>query len=395
MRASTLLPADVLRVGSIGLRSRRGRAVLSALGIAIGIAAMVSVLGISASSRAELLSELDRLGTNLLTVGPGQTLGGDSAILPIEAPDMVGRVGPVEAVSAVSQLDVAVRRSDRIDEAETSGIALRPARTDLLATLAGTMRAGRFLDAATAQGPAVVLGAIAAQRLGVDLEAGPVRVDIGGEPFTVIGVLEELPLAPELDRAALIGWPVAEASFAFDGAPTTIYVRAATDAVEDVRAVLGATANPERPEEVAVSRPSDAVAARAATSTAFTALLLGLGSVALLVGGVGIANVMVIAVLERRSEIGLRRALGATRRHIGVQFLTEALLLSALGGVGGVVLGVAATAGYSATRSWAVVVPPTGIAGGVAAAVLAGAVAGSYPALRAARLSPTDALRSP
>lgn len=392
--ASTLLPADLVRVGSIGLRTRRLRAALSGLGIAIGIAAMVAVLGISASSRADLLAQLDRLGTNLLTVSPGQTLSGETATLPTEAPSMIARVGPVQHVSAIGKIRGTVRRTDRIPAAETSGIAIYAAQTDLVSTLSGAMRTGSFLNAATEQYPAVVLGSVAAERLGITDLAADVRVFINGRWFTVVGILHSLPLAPEIDRAALVGWPAAEELLDFDSAPSTIYVRTHPDEVGSVREVLGATANPQNPEETAVSRPSDALAARAATKTAFTALLLGLGSVALLVGGVGIANVMVVAVLERRSEIGLRRALGATRRHIAVQFMTEALLLSALGGLSGAALGATATAIYAAAQSWQIVLPPLALLGGVAAAVATGVVAGSYPAMRAARLSPTEALRT-
>jgi putative ABC transport system permease protein len=391
---SVLLPSDLLRVGGFGLSTRRTRALLSATGIAIGIAAMVAVLGLSASSKADLLAELDALGTNLLTVAPGQTLGGDDASLPDEASQMIERIGPVQKVSAVGSVDGTVRRTDHIDEANTSGISIKAAELDLLDTLEGSLAHGRFLDDALAQAPAVVLGAVAAERLGIRDSTGTVRIDVDGHSFTVVGVLDPFPLAPELDRAAIIGWPIATELFERDGAPSAIYLRTDPDDVDAVRAVLGRTANPERFEEVSVSRPSDALAARAATDTAFTALLLGLGSVALLVGGVGIANVMVIAVLERRSEIGLRRALGATRRHIALQFMTEALLLSAGGGVAGVLLGALATAVYATTRSWHIVVPLVGLAGGVAAAVVTGVVAGSYPAVRAARLAPTDALRT-
>ncbi|HYF58489.1 MAG TPA: ABC transporter permease [Burkholderiaceae bacterium] len=391
---STLLPADLVRAGSVGLRSRRTRALLSALGIAIGIAAMVGVLGLSSSSKADLIAELDALGTNLLTVSAGQTLRGEEAILPRSAPAMIERIGPVEQVSAIGGVSATVRRTDHISESETGGIAVVAAELDTATTLGGTLVAGRFLDEATDGLPTVVLGAVAAERLGVTPGTGPVRVLIGDRWFTVIGILSPMPLAPEMDRAALVGWEAAESMLDFDGDPSAVYVRTDPDAVDDVRTVLAATANPEAPEEVSVSRPSDALAARAATDSAFTALLLGLGSVALLVGGVGIANVMVIAVLERRSEIGLRRALGATRRHIALQFLTEALLLSALGGGAGVLLGALATAGYSMSRSWQVVVPLSGAVGGFVAAVLTGVVAGSYPAVRAARLAPTDALRA-
>jgi putative ABC transport system permease protein len=392
LASSRLLPADVLRVGASGLRARRLRAALSALGVAIGIASMVAVLGVSESSKADLLAVLDKLGTNLLEVGPGQTFGGDDAQLPESAPGMVRRMATVEGAAAAKLLDASVRRTDRIDEAETGGIAVMAADTDLARTLGARVRRGRFLTPATAAYPTVVLGRTAARRLGIDRTG--VNVWLGDRWFTVVGLLGPVTLDADLDSAALIGFDVAEHLLGADRSPTTIYVRANQDQVQQTRDLLGATANPEHPEEVDVSRPSDALAARAAAKSAFTALFLGLGAVALLVGGVGIANVMVISVLERRSEIGLRRALGATRRHISAQFLTESLLLALLGGVGGAALGAAATATYAFSRGWPAVVPPLALGGALAAALAIGAVAGLYPALRAARLPPTEALRS-
>jgi putative ABC transport system permease protein len=392
LASSRLLPADVLRVGGVGLRMRRLRAALSALGIAIGIAAMVAVLGISESSKSDLIATLDRLGTNLLRVSPGQTLLGEDAALPEEAAAMIGRIAPVEAVSAVEGVEGTVRRTKYIPEEETSGISVAAADVNLLTTLGATVRTGSFLDAATARYPAVVLGSKAAERLGITRTG--VNVWLGGQWFTVIGILNPVELATDLDSAALIGLPIAKQLFDATGSATTIYVRADPDDVDDVLGVLGATANPENPEEVEASRPSDALEARAAAKTAFTSLFLGLGAVALLVGGVGIANVMVISVLERRSEIGLRRALGATKGHIRLQFLTESLILAGLGGAVGVALGAVITVVYASNRGWETALPWYVPAGGVTAALAIGAVAGLYPAMRAARLAPTEALRT-
>jgi putative ABC transport system permease protein len=390
---SRLRLADIPGVGSVGLRSRRGRAVLTALGIAVGIAAMVAVIGISASSRADLLAELDRLGTNLLQVQAGQSRFGEESELPATAPDMIRRIGPVESAAATRNVPTTVRRTDRIDEAVTGGLSVVATEPELLATIGGTVADGRFLDDATAAFPTVVLGSQAAARLGItSVDDGPL-VWLGERWFKVIGILESVPLAPDVDRSVLIGYPVAQRLFGIDDAPSTVRVRTDEDHVSDVRSVLAATANPEAPEEVSVTRPSDALAARAAADDALTALLLGLGAVALLVGGIGIANVLVISVLERRHEIGIRRALGATRGHIRVQFLVEAVLLAAAGGVGGVVLGSIVTAGYASSRSWSIAVPAGSLGAGVGVALAVGALAGLYPAARAARLAPADAVR--
>jgi putative ABC transport system permease protein len=395
LTASRLHPSDLLRVGSVGLRTRRVRASLSALGIAIGIAAMVGVLGISESSKADLLSDLDRLGTNLLTVAAAGGIGGRTdPELPTTTEAMVARIGPVLEVSSVTAIDADVYRTDKIPTDETGGINPKAADPGLLATLTGELAQGRFLDEANSQYPVVVLGSVAAERLGVHDVSQQVQVLIGGQWFSVIGILESLELAQDIDRSALIGQPIATELFGTSEAPETVYLRTETDQVTQVADVIPATANPEHPDEVEVSRPSDAIEARAAASSAFTSLFLGLGAVALLVGGVGIANVMVISVLERRSEIGLRRAIGATRRHITIQFLTEALLLALAGGVAGAALGGLVTAGYGLVRGWEIVVPPWALAGAVAAAVVIGAIAGLYPATRAARLSPTEALRT-
>ncbi|MDQ3867641.1 MAG: ABC transporter permease [Actinomycetota bacterium] len=391
---SRLLPRDVLRVATAGLATRRSRAVLSAMGIAIAIASMVAVLGISESSKADLVAKLDRLGTNLLTAKPGQTLFGDAAKLPKAAEEMASRIRGVEQVSKVGSVDATVRRTDYIDPIETGGLTVMATDSNLVGTVGGRLSAGRFLDAATARYPAVVLGATAAERLGLTRLAGNPQVWIEGRWWSVIGILEPLELASDLDTAVLVGFPAAAKYLDDDGYASALYLRADPDVVDDVADVLARTVNPEKPEEVEVSRPSDALAARAAAKGALTALFLGLGAVALVVGGLGIANVMVISVLERRSEIGLRRALGATKRHIAAQFLTESVLLAAIGGVAGVGAGVVIIAAYASTRGWDIAIPPVVLFGGLGAALAIGAVAGLYPASRAARMAPTDALRA-
>jgi putative ABC transport system permease protein len=383
----------VLRLAAYGLQARPLRVVLSALGIAIGIAAMVAVLGTSASSRARLDRQLAALGTNLLTVAPGQTLFGAKATLPDQSVAMIGRIGQVESVTAIGQLpDVKVYRTNEIPAPQSGGIGTYAVRTDLLGTTGATVRSGTWLNDATARYPAVVLGATTAEVLGIGAASMDMQIWLGGRWFTVVGILNPVPLAPELDLGALIGWPAGRRYLGVDAAITTVYTRTDPDAVEAVRDLLARTANPAQPNEVDVSRPSDALAAQAAVDKTFTGLLLGLGAVALLVGGIGVANTMVISVLERRAEIGLRRSLGATREHIRIQFLTESLLLSVLGGGAGILLGSATTAVYATLQNWPTVVPGWVVAGGITAALIIGGAAGLYPAVRAARVAPTEAL---
>lgn len=394
LRAGGPGPLEIARIALRGIASRRLRSGLTVTGIAIGIAALVAILAISDAGRASLLAVLDRLGTNLLTVTPGQTFLGDDATLPDDAVGMIRRIRPVQAASVTTYLDASVRRTDRIDRGETGGLSVQAVDTSLLETLGGSLRLGRFLDAAVERYPVVVLGAKAAERLGiVDLDV-PVSVFIGGRWFAVIGILDGLPLAPEIDRAALVGREAAATWLDADLSPTQVYLRADPAHVDEVQAVLGRTANPENPEAVTVARPSDAIEARAAAADAFTALFLGLGAVALGVGALGIANVMLMAVLERRAEIGLRRALGATRGAIGGQFFGEALLLAGIGGALGVGAGLLIGAAYASTQGWSTVVPPAGIAIAVGATAVVGSVAGLYPALRASRVPPSDALRA-
>jgi putative ABC transport system permease protein len=391
-----LRPGDLAGLASVGLRTRKLRAALSALGIAIGVAAIVAVLGLASSSQAGLLAEIAQLGTNLLTVANGTTITGQPAELPGTAPGMVGQLPGVTAVQYTGTVRAAVYRSPLIPSINSDGLSVEAASLGLPAVAGTSVAQGSYLNAATAREPVAVLGAEAAQLMGIDRVWPGMRIWVGGMWFYVTGVLNPATLARQIDTSVLVGFPAAREYLGFDGHPSELYVRtvntqAATTRVDNL---LGAQANPENPNEVTVSQPSDALTAQADAAGAFDTLFLGLGAVALLVGAVGVANIMIISVLERRQEIGLRRALGATKGQIRTQFLAEATLLALVGGAAGDIAGAAATAIYARAKGWAIVIPAEAWAGGLAAALLIGALAGLLPAIRAARLSPTQALWS-
>jgi len=393
LQPSRMRPADVWPLAALGLATRPLRALLSAVGVAIGIATLVAVLGISRSSQAQLVAEIDTLGTNLLTVSAASDFSGQNAALPASAPGMIARIGQVISAAAVGDVSAQVYRNDRIPAANTEAITVYWADTDLPRAVQAQLADGRFLTRATARYPALVLGAAAATALGVDRADGSVQVWLGEHWFSVVGILRPVALAPELDRTALIGRPVAHLLFHAGAAPAEIYVRANPASLAAVQPLLPYAADPAAPQDVSIADPADALIARADAASAFQGLFLALGGIALLVGGIGIANVMVIGVLERQPEIGVRRALGARPQHIAVQFVAEAVLLAAAGGAVGAVAGGFATFVYAASRHWDAVVPWPVLLAAVGIAVVVGALAGVYPALRAAWLAPAEALR--
>jgi len=384
---------DALGLGWLGVTARPARAALSALGIALGIATLVLVTAIPASGRADLDRRLTALGTDVLQA-QGSGVTDEPVELPTAAAAMVRRIGPVEESSAVANLNARVLRTDLADPNDTAGVSALAATPDLLSAVHGSVASGVFLSAATERLPAVVLGHAAADWLGitsVDPAHAP-EIRVGSAWFTVVGVLGPMPLTPELEQAVFVGWDAARRALGFDGHPTVVYLRAVESQIQPVRSVLPATLDPATPGLVSVSRPSDVLAAKRAAQGTFSGLFFGLAGVALLVGGIGVANTMIVSVLERRREIGLRRALGATRGDVRLQFLTEAALLSLLGGVGGLVGGLAGSLGYAALRGWPFVLQLPAVGAGLAGALLVGVLAGLYPAVRAARLSPTEAL---
>lgn len=387
---------DALALGWLGVRGRPGRAVMSAIGISLGIATLILVTAIPASGQAQLNDRLTQLGADVLEAQPADATPGSGVQLPRAAAAMVRRIGPVVAAAGVANLNAQVLRTDLSDPNYTAGIAALAATPNLLDAVHGHVAAGRFIDAATERLPAVVLGSTAARWLGITAldPRHPIEIMVAHRWLTVVGILAPMPLTPELEQAVFIGWDAARRSFGFSGHPTVIYLRALESQIDAVSAVLPATLDPALPGLISVTRPSDALAARQAAQDTFAGLFLGLSAVALVVGGIGVANTMIVSVLERRREIGLRRALGATRTDIRLQFLSEAVLLSLLGGVMGIAIGSLGGVGYALARHWPVELPVSAITAGAVGATVIGVIAGLYPAVRASRLYPTEALAS-
>ena len=393
LQSSTFRLGDVFAAGVGSISKRGARSALSAIGVSIGIAALVGVLGLSESSSAQLNDELTRLGTNLLVVTAGTGFGTETATLDADASGRISHIGAVSGASSIISLEAKPLRNRWMGSGDTRGLGAVGADAKFLETVSGSMSKGSWPGTAWANAPVGVVGATAAQRLGItDVSAGPV-IRVGNRDITIVGILDPLTLAADLDRAVFVDTTTAELIAGAELTPTSIYVRTSEATVDVVRGLLPATVSPLAPENVEVTRPSDALAAKASAENTFTALFVGLGAVALLVGGIGIANVMIISVIERRSEIGLRRALGARQAHIRRQFLAEAVALGLAGGIAGLLLGSIATVAFAKSQGWRVVIPISALEVGLGGAVLIGGIAGLYPAIRAARLSPTDALR--
>ena len=393
MSKNKLRTRDLFFVAVYGVKARKGRAALTSIGIGIGIAAIVAVSGIAASGSADLLSTLESLGTYLVKASPQAGFFGTQEELPEGVIGMVERIGPVEEVTSTTQTDLLVRRSNFISEFEGGGISTIVTSSELLNVIGGKLSEGRFITDGLSDLPVTVLGNVTAKRLGITNLSKPTKILIDDEWFGVIGIVEELKIHPDLDRSVFIGYGAAKKLFDINEEPTTIYLRANPTFIEDVVEVIAPSMNPENPDQVEVSRPSDALEAQQAVEASFTNLLLGLGSVALLVGGVAIANVMVMSVLERRMEIGVRRSIGATRREIRYQFLLESIVLSGIGGLVGVMLGSLITLAYTNYTNIVFSIPVWQILGAVVLALLIGAISGVYPAIKASKIQPAEAVR--
>ena len=394
---SRLRAIDVVAQAVRGLTSRKLRTALTALGISIGIASLISIQGITEANQAAARAEIDALGSDFLFITPGTGITEEAELLPYAPATLDSHISDLEYVAALYPVDARARRNELIPEAQTGGVtisAITSADLDLLEPVNGSVQFGRFHDPTSVEVPAVVLGSLAAERLGIRHLTGHPTINISGTNFSVIGVLDEFEiLNTDLNRTAIIGLNVAANLFETPDNPGAIYAQVQPEQLDDVRELIPAQANPFAPGEVAVSRPTEALEIREVIDETFARILQSLALIVLAVGGIGIANIMVISVIERRGEIGLRRSLGATRKHIASQFIIESTVLSLLGGVLGVAIGVAIVIGYAQYKDFDLIIPWFWLTIGVGAAFVLGALAGLYPAWRASRLDPAEAVR--
>lgn len=388
---------DVVSQAVRGLTSRKLRTALTALGISIGIASLISIQGITEANQADARAEIDALGSDFLFITPGTGVTEEAELLSYAPAMLDTHLSPVEYVAALYPVDARARRNALIPEVQTGGVtvsAVTAADLDLLEPVNGSVAFGRFHDPTSVEVPAVVLGSLAAERLGIRHLTGHPTINISGADFSVIGVLNEFEtLNTDLNRTAIIGLTVATKLFETPDTPGAIYAQVRPELLDDVRELIPAQANPAAPGEVAVSRPTEALEIREVIDETFARILQALAIIVLAVGGIGIANIMVISVIERRGEIGLRRSLGATRKHIASQFIIESTVLSLLGGLLGVAIGVSIVVGYARYKDFEIIIPWFWLSIGVGAAFALGALAGLYPAWRASRLDPAEAVR--
>lgn len=388
--------ADLLHSAWIGATGRRSRTVLAALGIALGIAAYVALSGIAASNQSALLARLDALGANLQVVTPGQDAARQPIPLPQYAPRTLARQPQVERVGVFDTTPENVRifKNELVPKSNGNALALSVMRPGALDALGASLTQGHGIDADNEHLPVAVLGSEAAYRLGVTGVGDRVLIDDAW--YGVVGILDPVPQARSFDSSVIIGSKYAKAHYPDQaktiGRISAIYVRTKPGDAEALRRMLAHAANLTG-SGVSVNASADLSEARNTTDDSLTTLGLMIGVIALAVGGMSIANMMIVTVMERRGEIGLRRALGATPGAIRMQFVTEAAMLSAFGGLAGIGIGAGTAMAVAVSAHQPMALDWGSLPLAWCAAVLVGILAGIYPASRAARLTPTEALR--
>jgi putative ABC transport system permease protein len=391
-----VIARDLLGVAWAGLTAKVTRTVLIMLGPIVGVAAMVGAVGLTESAKGDLKAELAALGTNLITATAGGSFGQQNPTFPADAVRRVQAVPTVEAAAAISELSgvIALPSAGSADHYAAFPVPVQAADLALPSVLEVPMQGGRWLNRADVanHARAVVLGSGLAKEYGY--LPGEVRtIRLGETDYGVVGVLDPVKLEPKLDNAVFMTQWAAEHDFGTEGKPTKLYVRAVDGRTQETADALPTAINLGGPDEVSTEVPTDALAASAQADKTLQQTALFAGLLALAVGGLGIANVMSISVIQRSSEIGIRRALGHRRSLVAGQFLLEALFVGVLGGVAGAALGVALVYGISALAGWVVVVAYGKVPLWIGLAVGVSVAAGLYPSVKAARLEPLETLR--
>nr|WP_144016980.1 ABC transporter permease [Beutenbergia cavernae] len=387
-----------------GIGARPGRLFLTILGTVLGICALVVTMGMAQTGAGQIARQFDAVAATQVVVEPASTttMGGEQrarAQLPWDSPERVARLAGVEAAALLADVDTGGAQVTAVPVTDPTAprVASPPvvaASADLLPAVRGNLGTGRFFDAGhdARADRVVVLGAAAAERLGVNRVDSQPSIFIGSRSYTVIGILEDVARRRDLVDAVILPLGTARADFGLT-APKELQIRITVGAGSVVARQAPIALAPNTPENIEVQAPASGGGLQENVQADVNAIFLALGGLALLVGGLGIANVTLLSVMERVGEIGLRRALGATRRQIAAQFIVESVVIGLLGGLIGAALGVFAVVGVSALQRWTPILDLRMALGSALLGGLIGLVAGAYPAIKAASLEPVAALR--
>ena len=403
-RADRFSVQDLIVEAGYGIGARPTRLIMTTLGTTIRIASLVVTIGFAQTAASQIARQFDAVAATQVVIEPGSTDGMNGSEratgrLPWDAPDRVSRLAGVELAGLVSEVPLdavtitAVPVNDPSEPA-TLGPSLMATSPGLLDAVRGNIVTGRYFDTGhDARADRVaVLGSRAAERLGINRVDSQPSIFIGDSSYTVIGIIEGMERRSDLLDAVVVPMGTARADFGLTG-PDELQIRIALGAGKVVAEQAPIALDPNAAENFEVQAPSARSALRENVQADVNVIFLILGVLALVAGGLGIANVTLLSVMERVGEIGLRRALGATKRNISSQFMVESVVIGLLGGLIGAALGVFAVVIVSAIQQWAPVVDPWLAAGSALLGAVVGLAAGVYPALKASNIEPIVALR--